>query len=150
MQTDCWREYASTKDLTMSILEDKANEVARHMAEDKVNPVEGVACFAVMTILMILSCLIGAIQIWQACGSPPLVATESLKGGGTPLTRMQLRKVIRIKSRDVPHAERKEFRASMNDAIHKMGENVTVDEMQKMFDEADERAKKEKEAAATA
>jgi hypothetical protein len=119
----------------MSVLEDKAREVSGYMLESK--EVDNVAAFDPMTILMIISIICSAIQIWQRCGAKPNVVADRMKENST-LTRLQLRRLIREKGRELPHAQRKEFRESMEAAITKMGANITVEDVQKLFAEVDE------------
>ncbi len=129
----------------MSFAQDKAMEVAGYMEESTDGPVPKPVAFALTTILMIVSIILSAIQIWQKCGKNPTVARDALSDeSSSALNRGQLRRLIREKARDVPHAERHEFRMSMQNAIHKMGSKLTVEDMEKLFAEAEEESKKAK------
>lgn len=124
----------------MSILEQKASEVSGYMRDSK--EVDGAVAFDPMTILTIISIICSAIQMWQKCGATPSVVAERMKSRST-LTRFHLRCLIREKGKELPHAERKEFRQSMEAAITKMGSNISVEDVEKLFAEAEERRKQE-------
>lgn len=124
----------------MSMLEEKAAEVAGYMRDAEDNPVPEAVAFDPITILTILSILLTCIEIWQKCNATPEVATENLKD--SVLARGQIRRVIRAKAReDVARADRKEFRTNMMDAIYKMGSKITVADMEKLFAEAEAKSK---------
>eukprot|EP00697_Spironema_sp_BW2_P002159 gnl/Spiro4/12900_TR6833_c0_g1_i1.p2 gnl/Spiro4/12900_TR6833_c0_g1~~gnl/Spiro4/12900_TR6833_c0_g1_i1.p2 ORF type:complete len:125 (-),score=17.15 gnl/Spiro4/12900_TR6833_c0_g1_i1:689-1063(-) len=123
----------------MSLLEEKAAEVAGYMRDSEDSPVSDVVAFDPITILMIISILLSCIQIWQRCGATPVIAAENIKDSA--LSRGQIRRLIRAESRKISgRAEQKEFRASMTDAVHKMASKLTVQDMEKLFADAETRA----------
>lgn len=122
----------------MSLIEQKASEVAGFMRDSKDSPVEHAVAFDPLTILTIVSVIIKVIQIWKQCNATPAVACDGFKQeGSTALSRLQLRKEIRIKAQEHPRGERRDFRISMEDAVYKMGGNLNVADMQTMFEEAE-------------
>ena len=120
----------------MSLLEQKANEVAGHIKDSDESEA---ICFDPMTILTIISIIVGLIGIWQRCNTTPVIAVESMKEDSA-LNNRQIRKVVRIESQRHPAGERKEFREKMAAAVLKMGRNLTVADMEKLFEEAAKQA----------
>lgn len=120
----------------MQFAEAKAREIAGLMHDADTTPGDvKVVAFDPMTILMILSVLINAIRMFQACGKTPTIAQKTIVNDSS-ITRLQLRKLVRKEASELPWADRSEFRKHCERAIRKMGETIKVEDIEKLFEDA--------------
>jgi|SRR5579859_2022741 len=116
-----------------NIIEQKANQIAADMEK---NGVQYEIVVDIMLVLTIISIIVGLIQVYQNCKKTPAQAHQSMIKPGV-LEKWRLRKIAKAKIDDPEMYDH--INIKLINSIINVGKTLTIEDVQKMYQEADQR-----------